>query len=57
MPRQVEFPIKLTINQYLDSNIIHFCFLIKIKSTNEANDVGNRMVTVRNFFARWIKEF
>ena len=53
----LEFQIVLTNVYYTNPNSIHICFPIKIKkSTNEANDIGNDLITVNNFFAHFIKE-
>ena len=53
----LEFQIMLTNEYYTNPNKIHICFPIKIKkATNEANDIGDDLITVNNFFAHLVKE-
>ena len=54
---ELDFQILLTENRYVNLGSIHICFPMKIKkSTNEAIDIDNDLITVNNFFARFIKE-
>ena len=44
-------------NLYANLNSVHFVFLLKIKKlTNESANIDDNLLTVNNFFARWIKE-
>ena len=52
-----EFNIKLTNNQYMNFHNIDLVFPMKIKkSSNVANDLADDVITVNNFFVRWMKE-
>ena len=54
---QLDFPILLTENCYVNPNSIHVCFPIKIKKKSNNNaDIDGNLITVNNFFAHWIKE-
>ena len=54
---QLDFPILLTENCYVNPNSIHVCFPMKIKKKSNNNaDIDGNLITVNNFFAHWIKE-
>ena len=54
---ELDFQIILTDNYYVNPCSIHLFFPMKIKkSTNEASDKDNDLITVNNFFAHFIKE-
>ena len=54
---QLDFPILLTENYYVNPNSIHICFPIKIKKNSNNNaDIHGDLITGNNFFAHWIKE-
>ena len=54
---QLDFPILLTENCYVNPNSIHVCFPIKIKKkSNNIADIDGNLITVNIFFAHWIKE-
>ena len=53
----IEFNVQLTANDYTNFQNVHLCFPIKIKSAVDINnDIAAGVITVNNFFARWIKE-
>ena len=56
--KMLEFHIMLSNHEYYTNpNSIHICFLIKIKKrTNQANDMDNDLITIKYFFAHFIKE-
>ena len=54
---ELDFQILLTDNYYINPNIIHLCFSMKIKkATNGATDTDGDLTTVNNFFAHLRKE-
>ena len=54
---QLDFPILLTENCYVNPNSIHVCFPIKIKKkSNNIADIDGNLITVNIFFAHCIKE-
>ena len=54
---ELDFQILLTKNCYVNPGSIHICFPMKIKkSTNEAIDIDDDLITVNNVFAYFIKE-
>ena len=54
---ELDFQILLTENCYANPGNIHICFpMIIKKSTNEAIDIDDDLITVNNFFAYFIKE-
>ena len=54
---ELDFQILLIENCYVNPGSIHICFPMKIKkSTNEAIDIDDDLITVNNFFAYFIKE-
>ena len=54
---ELDFQILLTENRYVNPGSIHICFPMKIKKpTNEAIDIDDDLITVNNFFPRFVKE-
>ena len=54
---ELDFKKLLTENYYVNPSDIHLCFPMKIKkSSNEASDIDNDLITVNSFFAHLIKE-
>ena len=53
---ELDFQILLTDNYYVNPSNIHLCFPMRIKTSNEANDIDDDLMTVNNFFAHLIKE-
>ena len=54
---QLDFQILLPDNYYVNQSSIHIFFPMKIKkSTNEATDIDDDLITVNNFFAHLVKE-
>ena len=56
---QLDCQILLTENYYVNRNSIHICFQIKIKKNqknNKDSDIDGDLITVKNFFAHWVKE-
>ena len=52
-----DFQLLLDKNLYTTLNSVHFVFPIKTKKTTDINaDIGIDLITVKNFFAHWIKE-
>ena len=54
---QLDFQILLTENYYVNQSNKHICFPIKIKKkSNNNSDIDHDLITVKNFFAHWVKE-
>ena len=54
---ELDCQILLPNNYYINPSSIHICFPMKIKkSTNEATDIDDDLITVNDFFARLVKE-
>ena len=54
---ELDFKKLLTENYYVNPSDIHLCFPMKIKkSSNEASDIDDDLITVNSFFAHLIKE-
>ena len=54
---EFDFQILLIDNYFVNPSNIHLCFPMKIKkSSNDASDIDDDLITVNNFFARLIKE-
>ena len=54
---ELDFQTLLPDNYYVNPSSIYICFYMKIKkSTNEASDIDDDLITVDNFFAHLVKE-
>ena len=54
---ELDLQILLPDNYYVNPSSIHICFPMKIKkSTNEATDIDDNLITVNNFFGHLVKE-
>ena len=54
---ELDFQILLTDNYFVNLSNIHLCFPMKTKeSSDEATDIDDELITVKNFFAHLIKE-
>ena len=54
---EFDFQILLIDNYFVNPSNIHLCFPMKIKkSSNDASDIDDDLITVNNFFAHLIKE-
>ena len=54
---ELDFQILLTNNYHVNPSNIHLCFPMKIKkSSKEASDIDDDLITVYNFFVHLIKE-
>ena len=54
---ELDFQILLTDNYYVNPSSIHLRFPMKIKkSSNEAGDIDDDLITVNKFFAHLIRE-
>ena len=54
---QLDFQILLTENYYVNPSNIHICFPIKFKKkSNNDSNIDTDLMTVKNFFAHWVKE-
>ena len=54
---ELDFQILLTDNYFVNLSNIHLCFPMKTKeSSDEASDIDDELITVKNFFAHLIKE-
>ena len=52
-----DFQLLLDKNLYKNLNSLHFVFTLRIrKATDGTAQIEANMMTVNNFFARWIKE-
>ena len=55
--KEFDFQILLIDNYFVNPSNIHLCFPMKIKkSSNDASDIDDDLITVNNFFAPLIKE-
>ena len=54
---EFDFQILLIDNYFVNPSNIHLCFPMKIKkSSNDASDIDDDLITINNFFAHLIKE-
>ena len=54
--KNLDLQIVSTDNYSTNPNSVHLCFQMKIKSSDDNDDIEADLITVNNFFADFIKE-